>query len=139
MDRSLLDTSTVSDVIQPATKRFPTVADHLQRYLRAHRYLTFSEISCYEVLRGLRKKNASSQLRQFQAFCQRCELLPVSYEVLDKAAALWADGQRRGMVVDDSDLIIAATSLMHDLPIVTANPKHFEWVGGLKLSNWREP
>ena len=139
MDRSLLDTSTLSDVIQPAAKRVPAVAAHLRMYLRAHGRLTFSEISCYEILRGLQKKSAFVQLGHFEQFCQRSELLGVSLDVLQRAAVLWADGQSRGISVDDGDLIIAATALAHKLPFITANAKHFAWIDGLALSNWRNP
>jgi tRNA(fMet)-specific endonuclease VapC len=139
MDRSLLDTSTLSDVIRPAAKRSSLVAGHLGTYLAVHGHLTFSEISCYEVLRGLRKKNATIQLQKFDLFCQQSELLSVRFAILDRAAALWADGQQQGITVDDSDLIIAATALVEGLPLVTANPRHFAWIGGLSVSNWREP
>jgi tRNA(fMet)-specific endonuclease VapC len=139
MDRSLLDTSTLSDVIRPTPKRSPLVAGHLGLYLAAYGRLTFSEISCYEVLRGLRKKNATIQLQKFDQFCQQSELVSVNFTVLDRAAALWAQGQRQGVTVDDSDLIIAATALVEGLPLVTANPRHFAWIGGLAVSNWREP
>lgn len=63
MDRSLLDTSTLSDIIRPTSKRSSLVAGHLKQYLTTHGRLTFSEISCYEVLRGWRKKNAKIQLQ----------------------------------------------------------------------------
>src|SRR6266496_3252871 len=108
MDRRLLDTSALSDFVKPPSKRFPTVANHFKQYMRAHGCVTYSEISCFEILRGLRKKNAVAQVRRFFEFCERSELLPVEFPILDRAASLWADGQRRGIVVDDSDLIIAA-------------------------------
>ena len=88
MDRCLLDTSALSDIIQPAAKRSPHVAQHLRSYLRAHGRVTISEISCYEVLRGLRKKHATMQIKRFEEFCQRSELLPITYAVLDRAASL---------------------------------------------------
>lgn len=137
MDRSLLDTSALSDVIQPEAKRSAAVAHNLVQYLRSHGRLTLSEISCYEILRGLRKKLAVVQEKQFIEFCKRSELLPVNFDVLDRAALLWAEGQRQGITVDDSDLVIASTALLHGLPLVTANTKHFVWITGLTLSNWR--
>jgi tRNA(fMet)-specific endonuclease VapC len=137
MDRSLFDTSAISDVIAPQSKRSTIVAEHFIRYLAVHDRLTFSQISCYEILRGLRKKNAKIQLERFATFCQHSQLLPVTYNVLDRAAELWADGRQRGITVDDSDLIIAATALIHGLPIVTANPRHFDWIIGLTTHNWR--
>jgi tRNA(fMet)-specific endonuclease VapC len=79
MDRCLLDTSALSDVISPSVKRRPSVAKHLKQYLRAQGRLTFSEISCFEVLRGLRKKRAAIQLERFAEFCRHSELLPVKW------------------------------------------------------------
>lgn len=137
MDRSLLDTSTLSDVIDLPSKRSPQVARQAKVYLREHRHFCFSEISCYEILRGLRKKQAPVQEARFHVFCQHCERLPVTADVLDRAATLWADGQRQGMVVDDADLVIAATALLQGLSVVTANPRHFDWISGLAISNWR--
>ncbi len=138
MDRCLLDTSAVSDVIRPPKKRLPNVAKHLKQYLRAHGRFTFSEISCYEVLRGLRKKNAMEQLQRFAEFCQQAELLPVTYDVLDRAASLWAAGQQQGVIVGDGDLMIAATAMLSNVPIVTSNTRHFDWIAGLRLIDWRK-
>ena len=139
MDRCLLDTSALSDVMLPAAKRPASVERRLKDYLRAHGRLSFSEMSCYEVLRGLRKKRANAQLRRFTEFCSHCELLPVTFDVLDRAALLWADGQRQGIVIDDSDLIIAATALLQRVSLVTSNTRHFAWIGRLSLLNWRDP
>ena len=110
MDRALLDTSTVSDIVQPAKRRPSNVVKRFQEYLRARGVPTFSEMSYYEILRGLRKKAAQTQEMQFSEFCRHAELLPVSHEVLERAASLWAMGQQQGMIVDDGDLIIASTA-----------------------------
>ena len=139
MDRCLLDTSTLSDVIDLRAKRLPRVSQRAKSYLRAHGHFIFSEISCYEVLRGLRKKGAIRQEERFHSFCQHCERLPVSPEVFDRAATLWADGQRRGIVVGDADLIIAATALIENFTLTTSNTRHVEWIAGLTLVDWRMP
>ena len=139
MDPCLLDTNAVSDVIRPPSRRSPNVAKHLTQYLRAHGRFTFSETSCYEILRGLRKKRASKQLREFAEFCRRSELIPVEFEVLDRAASLWPEGQRIGMTIGDCDLIIAATAVLRGLRLNTANSRHFAWISGISLLNWREP
>jgi tRNA(fMet)-specific endonuclease VapC len=138
MDPCLLDTNAVSDVIRPPSKRSPNVAKNLKQYLRAHRRFTFSEMSCYEVLRGLRKKRAAKQLQEFAEFCHRSELVPVDFDVLDRAASLWSEGQRIGITIGDCDLIIAATAILRSVPLVTANSRHFAWITGLSLLNWRE-
>ncbi|HEY5311877.1 MAG TPA: PIN domain-containing protein [Pirellulales bacterium] len=139
MDRCLLDTSTLSDVIDLPAKRSARVAKWSKSYLRAHGHFAFSDVSSYEILRGLRKKQAQVQEQRFQVFCRHCERLPVTAEVFDRAATLWAQGQQQGIHVDDADLIIAATASIQRLAVVTANPRHFEWIDGLPVSNWRDP
>lgn len=138
MDRCLLDTSTLSDVIDLQRRRSPIVAKNSKACLRAYGHFTFSEISCFEILRGLRKKRASSQEQRFRTFREHCERLPVTAEVFDRAATLWAEGQRKGIVIGDADLIIAATALLDGLSLATSNPKYVNWIDGLTLVNWRE-
>jgi predicted nucleic acid-binding protein len=58
--------------------------------------------------------------------------------VLDRAADLWIEARAAGRPREDVDLIIASTVLIHDLTLVTANTKHFDWIPGLKLANWRK-
>lgn len=110
MDRALLDTSALSDAMRPSTHRQASIGPRLRQYLRAHGQLTFSFISYFEIVRGLQKKNAASRLLRFREFCVHSELLPISLEILERAASLWADAQNTGIVVGDGDLIIAATA-----------------------------
>lgn len=49
------------------------------------------------------------------------------------------ESQRQGHVVGDCDLIIAATAQFYDLGLATSNTKHFDWIGGLQLFDWRQP
>jgi tRNA(fMet)-specific endonuclease VapC len=88
MDRCLLDTSIVSEIAQPSHRRSPKVVSRFRQYLCAHGRPTFSEMTYYEVSRGLRKKAAQSQERHFTQFCLHAELLPVGREVFDRAASL---------------------------------------------------
>lgn len=138
MDRSLLDTTTLSDLIQPDRKRSAITDVRLARYLTQWGQVTFSHVSCFEILRGLRKKQATVQIRNFEELCRRSELLPVTYAVFDRAAELWAAGQNRGITVEDADLIIAATALIENLAVATTNVRHFSWIHGLTVTDWRE-
>lgn len=137
MNRLLLDTSALSDVMSPVAARSPVVETRMRDYLRSQGRFTFSRISFFEIWRGLLKKNSPRQLEQFREFCRHSELLEVTLEVLECAADVWAEGARRGVKVEDADLIVAATALVESLGVVTANPKHFSWIDGLTVSNWR--
>lgn len=135
---SLLDTNSVSDIIRPPAKRLASVTAHAAVYLQAYRRFSFSELSCYEILRGLRKKGAKRQLAHFDVFCRPADLKPVSMEILDSAASLWVESQRQGRIIGDCDLIIAATAQFYGLGLVTSNTRHFSWIAGLQLFDWRQ-
>ena len=60
---------------------------------------------------------------------------------LDQAAArafgdIKADLRNRGMLIDDLDLLIAATARAHGLTVVTNNRGHFGRIPGLSLESW---
>lgn len=44
-----------------------------------------------------------------------------------------ANLSRRGLILEDADLRIAATALCHGLEVVTGNLRHFERVPGIRL------
>lgn len=49
-----------------------------------------------------------------------------------------AELRRQGMLIEDSDLFIAATALAHELTLVTNNVEHFRRITGLTMANWLE-
>ncbi len=87
MPRSLLDT----DVLSAILRANPVVTTRAGEYLAQHGALTFSIITRYEVLRGLKAKNATTQLEAFERFCGTCEILPLTDEVVLLAAGIYAD------------------------------------------------
>jgi predicted nucleic acid-binding protein len=58
-------------------------------------------------------------------------------------AVSWRYGQLhrylsdQGLLIGTNDLWIAATAIAHELPIVTANDRHFRRVPGLDVRNYR--
>lgn len=135
MDESLLDTDILNEVLK---QRNVNAVRHAADYLAAHGAFTISAITRYEVLRGLKNKNASAQLARFHVFCQHARILSVTNDVLDRTADLWVLGRRQGLAPQDADLIIAASALEHGRTLVTGNLSHFRWIPGLSLANWRE-
>ena len=68
MSPSLLDTDILSEILK---QKNPTVVLKAATYLQAHNQFTFSAITRYEVMRGLKAKGASRQLSQFETFCKQ--------------------------------------------------------------------
>jgi tRNA(fMet)-specific endonuclease VapC len=112
---------------------------HAAAYLAVRYELTFSLVTKYEILRGLKQKRAAVQLVQFEDLCRASEIIAVGDAHVERAAQLWADAHDRGLPRRSADLLIAATALHNGYLLGTANTKHFDWIPGLKLVNWRLP
>ena len=46
--------------------------------------------------------------------------------------------RRQGSLIEDFDLLVAATAWVNGLTLVTNNTAHFGRVGGLTLDNWAQ-
>ncbi len=47
-----------------------------------------------------------------------------------------ADLEKKGIPLDDFDIIIASCALVHNHTLVTNNVKHYKRIDGLRLANW---
>ncbi len=124
----LLDTNIVS-YIQKKHSLALLYQPHLQGKI-----LCIAAQSLAEIRYGMEKDNWG-KLRQEQA-----ELYLESYSVLyptDAICSVWAKtraiNRTQGQTMHDSDLWIAATALAFDIPLVTHNKKHFDFLTNLKL------
>jgi len=132
----LLDSDTLSEILRA---RNETVAHRATQYLARNSCFTFSLITRFETLRGLKAKNATAPWAQFEMRCAESLIFPISEEVIELAADLYADLHRRGELIGDADLLIAATALHHELVLVTRNTEHFKRIPGLTIENWAVP
>jgi tRNA(fMet)-specific endonuclease VapC len=105
-------------------------------YLAEQGAFSFSIITRYESLRGLKAKNALVQSSAFDRLCAASEILPLTDEVVVKAAEVYADLKRLGALIGDGDILIGATALVHGLRVVTDNEDHFRRIPGLTVENW---
>jgi predicted nucleic acid-binding protein len=136
MSPCLLDTDILSEVLK---QKHPTVVQKASGYLQQYQQFAFSSMTRYEIVRGLKDKGASKQLRQFETFCQHSLILALTDAILDHAAELWVIARRGGLPNRDADLFIAATALEHGRVLVTGNSPHFSWIPGLIVVDWRQP
>jgi tRNA(fMet)-specific endonuclease VapC len=136
MDVALLDTDILSELLK---QQDPTVQARAEAYFRVQSQIAISAITCYQILRWLREPRKAERLAQFDEMLRQQIVLDVDLPVLDRAADLWIEARAAGQPREDVDLIIASTALVHDLTLVTANLRHFEWIDGLSLDNWRRP
>lgn len=135
LPKALLDTDTLSAVMRGT----PPVLAKARDYLAEHGTFSFSIITRYEILRGLKAKNAIVQLRAFDRLCAGSQIVPLTDEAVVKASEIYAELRRRGEPVGDADVLIAASALVHSLAVVTNNEDHFRRISGLIVENWFRP
>lgn len=128
----MLDTDTLSAIM----RKHPAAMAHAQTYLAMHQRFTFSIITRYEVLRGLKAKNAATQLTVFEHFCVVNQVLTLTDEIVVQAAGVYAELYQRGALIGDADILIAASALVHRMALVTNNEEHFNRISGLDVVNW---
>ncbi|MGD0382063.1 MAG: type II toxin-antitoxin system VapC family toxin [Thermoguttaceae bacterium] len=129
---ALLDT----DILSVLMRGVPNIVGYARKYLSYHAEFTFSAITRYEILRGLKAKRASTQLAVFDVFCSKNKVLPLTDVIVVRAADIYADLYAHGQLILDADILIAATVLEHNLVLVTNNMDHFNRIPGLRINNW---
>lgn len=69
----------------------------------------------------------------FVSFLREVKVLPLSRSIMQRFARIRGDLRRRGRMIGDPDILIAATALDHDLILVTRNVRDFQRIPGMKL------
>ena len=136
MSPMLLDSDSVSEILK---QKDQTVIRNALRYERLIGPISFSAVTRYEINRGYKQLGSGKQVAKFESFCSKCVVVPVTDEIWDRAADLWAYAITNGLPHNDADLLIAATALVHSRTLVTGNTNHFAWVPGLTVADWRRP
>jgi len=128
----LLDSNIVSYLL----KRITNVNNKLQEVNLRGEEIFISCITYYEVKRGLLAVNATRQLADFSQFCMDYEVLFLDdIEIIEKACEIHVDLQRRGLTIQEQDILIAATAITRGL-ILVSNDSDLLRVQGLNLENW---
>ncbi|MEZ4562159.1 MAG: type II toxin-antitoxin system VapC family toxin [Thermomicrobiales bacterium] len=102
--------------------------------LRAHG-VAVSAISVAELAEGaFSDPDPPQALQPMQELLSTFAIVSVESSTAFQFAELRAFLRRRGMLIPDMDLLIAATALEHDLTLVTRNHRHFARVPGLRVA-----
>lgn len=127
-----------SDTLSFYFKKYPKVIAEAQDYLQQNQIFTFSIISRFEIMRGMKVRNATGQLKFFDSFCRLNEIIELNDKIIIRAADIYADLYKSGQLVGDADILIAATALENNLPVVTNNESHFNRITDLQILNWNK-
>ena len=77
--------------------------------------------------------NPQAHIQRFRAFLNHFQLLNLNLPIIEKFAEVRAYLRRRGEIISDFDIVLAATALHYDLIVLTFNKKHFARIPDLKI------
>ena len=89
-----------------------------------------STICVGEILEGL---TFNKEKDEFSRLVSLMTIYDVNLKVVVKFAEIRKKLRENGSLIDNLDILIAATCLANDLVLITNNLKHFERIEGLKI------
>ena len=129
MKQYILDTTACIALIRGNKKVIDTI------YERGMVNCFVSEITIAELYYGASKSQRPSQFKDIQMIKETFEIMPILPN-LKVFGDVKYELERRGMRIDDFDLLIGVTALNNGMVLVTHNKKHFERIPNLCLEDW---
>lgn len=90
-----------------------------------------STVTYIELVQGCRNKQELARIKKGLAMCNT-EVLPITEAISDRAMQL-IEQYALSHSLQLGDALIAATALEHQMPVLTANTKHFRAIKDLEL------
>jgi len=132
MKPALIDT----DILSLFFRNDLTVIEHFREYLQEHGRMTISILTFYEILSGLKHRDALKQLDMFLKFSKNNTILPLTEQSVAISSDIYAALRKTGNQLDDIDILIAGVAMAHNLVLVTHNVNHFNWIDDLEVIDW---
>lgn len=92
--------------------------------------LAISSITLYELLMGATDNKKSYDI---QLLTEDLLILHFDEHVAKKSAEIYHQLRKENKMIEFRDIFIAATCIVHEMPLKTLNIKHFERISGLKV------
>lgn len=125
----ILDTSFLVDVL-----RGEEAVEEAVRTVDESATARVSSVTVMELWEGIHLAESSERERRvLKNLLTNVRELPFDRECAMMAGEINATLQRDGTPIEDADVMIAATALVNDVPVVTDNTAHFERIDDLEI------
>jgi predicted nucleic acid-binding protein len=132
MNTYALDTNIISYYL----KKNQEIIEKVDIETNNHNRIIILPIVYFEIKRWLLLNNAMIKLAAFDKLCSHSDMGIIDKEILEIAISLYIDLRKRGLTIEDADILIAAYCIKNDCILATNNTKHFENIKDLKITNW---
>ncbi len=125
---AVVDTDVVSYLFRDAPE-----AEWYRPHLQGRR-LVVCFVTVGELYFGALKRNwGQERVAEMKQCLRNFIVYPFEEALCLKWAEVRVEGQGQGQNITHADAWIAATALLHHIPLITNNAKHFTWVRGLEV------
>ena len=97
--------------------------------------LYISVISVGEILEGLLETKNMKKLSSFKELLKTVTTINIDFQIIEKFASVRKFLRKKGLLIDNFDLLIASTCLTRDLILISNNISHFKRIPGLKIKD----
>jgi len=130
--RYIIDTNIITAIMKNNEK----IKRRAQEAILIGDDIFISGISYYEIKRGLLAKDARKQLQFFDKLCKEYGLVLLdNRSIFDRGAEIYAELQRKGELIGDADILIAAITDTQNFTLVS-DDGDFDKIQGLRVENW---
>ena len=99
--------------------------------------MAISSITLSELMYGAEKSlNTDKNLEAVEEFVSHLEVLPYDAKASQHYGQIKAALEKKGQIIGENDIHIAAHAISHGLILVTNNLREFKRVPNLSLENW---
>ncbi len=132
MARYLFDTDALSFVTDNRLRYYPDFAEFLQRMSSEQQFTCTPVVG--EMYAGIPHHRDPTLIKtRIEQVLQRLTILPLDRTAAEKFGSLRARLQKKGEMLQDMDLLIAACALTNGMTLVTGNENHFSRIRELPL------
>jgi tRNA(fMet)-specific endonuclease VapC len=99
--------------------------------------MAISSITLSELMYGAEKSlNTDKNLEAVEEFVSHLEVLPYDAKASQHYGQIKAALEKKGQIIGENDIHIAAHTISHGLILVSNNVREFKRVPNLALENW---
>ena len=115
--------------------------EHVTQKFRKNQNIpkSISVITYGELVFGARKsRHIEKNLAVTYRIAELFPVIDIDKSIMDVFGEIKSSLEMRGSIIEDMDILIAATALSHNLILVTNNVKHFKKIKDLRMENWKK-
>ncbi|MCZ7392623.1 MAG: PIN domain-containing protein [Candidatus Methanoperedens sp.] len=131
MDSFTLDTDIVIEILRGNQKAIKKMKSLPQNTL-----ICITGLTVYELYKGVLSVRNTKLESDVRKFIESVEVLQLDSDIEKAAGEIYVYLRKKGELINDADILIAATVLANNSVLVTNNEEHFKRIESLKLENW---